>query len=167
MLFGIDDPQRQSIEVDIRNEGSVADALAGAYGAVNAVSLYLERGTETFRAVHVEAAERLARQAQRADVERLVHVSGIGADATSGSLYIRRRGEGELAVQAAFANAIIIRPAVMFGPDDAFLNTLVKLLKLLPVCPMFGRGRTRLQPVDVEDVAEAIAHGLQPTDAIQ
>jgi uncharacterized protein YbjT (DUF2867 family) len=163
MLFGIDDPQRQSIEVDIRNEGSVADALAGAYGAVNAVSLYLERGTETFRAVHVEAAERLARQAQRADVERLVHVSGIGADATSGSLYIRRRGEGELAVQAAFANAIIIRPAVMFGPDDAFLNTLVKLLKRLAVYPMFGRGVTRLQPVDVEDVAEAIAHGLQPT----
>jgi NADH dehydrogenase len=162
-LFGIDDPQLQPIEVDIRNEGSVADALAGAYGAVNAVSLYLERVTETFRAVHVEAAERLARQAQRADVERLVHVSGIGADATSGSLYIRRRGEGELAVQAAFANAIIIRPAVMFGPDDAFLNTLVKLLKRLPVYPMFGRGRTRLQPVDVEDVAEAIAHGLQPT----
>jgi NADH dehydrogenase len=163
MLFGIDDPQLQPIEVDIRNEGSVADALAGAYGAVNAVGLYLERGTETFRAVHVEAAERLARQAQRADVERLVHVSGIGADARSGSLYIRRRGEGELAVQAAFANAIIIRPAVMFGPDDAFLNTLVKLLKRLAVYPMFGRGGTRLQPVDVEDVAEAIARGLQPT----
>jgi NADH dehydrogenase len=163
MLFGIDDPQLQPMEVDIRNEGSVADALAGACGAVNAVSLYRERGTETFRAVHVEAAERLARQAQRADVERLVHVSGIGADATSGSLYIRRRGEGELAVQAAFANAIIIRPAVMFGPDDAFLNTLVKLLKRLPVYPMFGRGLTRLQPVDVEDVAEAIARGLQPT----
>ena len=162
-LFGIDDPQLQPIEADIRNERSVADALAGAYGAVNAVSLYLERGTETFRAVHVEAAERLARQAQRADVERLVHVSGIGADATSGSLYIRRRGEGELAVQAAFANANIIRPAVMFGLDDAFLNTLVKLLKRLPVYPMFGRGLTRLQPVDVEDVAEAIARGLQPT----
>ena len=96
---------------------------------VNAVSLYVERGTETFHAVHVEAAERLARQAQRAGVERLVHVSGIGADARSASLYIRSRGEGELAVQAAFAKAIIIRPAVMFGRDDAFLNTLVKLLK--------------------------------------
>jgi len=132
---------------------------------VNAVSLYLERGTGTFYAVHVEAAERLARQAQRAGVERLVHVSGIGADATSGSLYIRSRGEGELAVQAAFANAIIIRPAVMFGRDDAFLNTLVKLLKRLPAYPMFGRGLTRLQPVYVGDVAEAIARGLQPTAA--
>ena len=82
---------------------------------VNAVSLYLERGTETFHALHVKAAERLARQAQRAGVERLVHVSGIGADAASGSPYIRSRDEGELAVQAAFANAIIVRPAVMFG----------------------------------------------------
>jgi uncharacterized protein YbjT (DUF2867 family) len=70
-----------------------------------------------------------------------------------------------LAVQAAFANAIIIRPAVMFGRDDAFLNTLVKLLKRLPAYPMFGRGLTRLQPVYVEDVAEAIARSLQPTAA--
>ena len=155
----------QSIRADINDDDAVAAAVAGAYGVVNAVSLYVERGTETFHAVHVEAAERLARQAQRAGVERLVHVSGIGADATSGSLYIRKRGEGELAVQAAFANAIIIRPAVMFGPDDAFLNTLVKLLKRLPAYPMFGRGLTRLQPVYVEDVAEAIARGLQPTAA--
>ena len=108
------------------DEAAVAAAVAGAYGVVNAVSLYLERGTETFHALNVKAAERLARQAQRAGVERLVHVSGIGADAASSSLYIRSRGEGELAVQAAFANAIIIRPAVMFGPDDAFLNTLVR-----------------------------------------
>jgi uncharacterized protein YbjT (DUF2867 family) len=151
------------MRADINDEDAVATAVAGAYGVVNAVSLYLERGTETYHTVHVEAAERLARHARRAGVERLVHISGIGADITSGSLYIRRRGEGELAVQAAFANAIIIRPAVMFGPDDAFLNTLVKLLKWLPAYPMFGRGLTRLQPVDVEDVAEAIARGLHPT----
>jgi len=151
------------MRADINDEDAVATAVSGAYGVVNAVSLYLERGTETYHTVHVEAAERLARQARRAGVERLVHVSGIGADITSSSLYIRRRGEGELAVQAAFANAIIIRPAVMFGPDDAFLNTLVKLLKWLPAYPMFGRGLTRLQPVDVEDVAEAIARGLRPT----
>ena len=155
----------QSILADINDEDAVAAAVAGAFGVVNAVSLYVERGTETFHAVHVEAAERLARQAQRAGVERLVHVSGIGADARSASLYIRSRGEGELAVQAAFAKAIIIRPAVMFGRDDAFLNTLVKLLKRLPAYPMFGRGLTRLQPVHVEDVAEAIARSLQPTAA--
>jgi len=155
----------QSILADINDEDAVAAAVAGAYGVVNAVSLYVERVTDTFHAVHVEAAERLARQAQRAGVERLVHVSGIGADATSGSLYIRNRGEGELAVQAAFASAIIIRPAVIFGQDDVFLNTLVKLLKRLPAYPMFGRGLTRLQPVYVEDVAEAIARSLRPTAA--
>jgi NADH dehydrogenase len=155
----------QSIRADINDEDAVVAAVAGAYGVVNVVSLYVERGTETFHAVHVEAAGRLARQAQRAGVERLVHVSGIGADATSGSLYIRNRGEGELAVQAAFANAIIIRPAVMFGRDDALLNTLVKLLKRLPAYPMFGRGLTRLQPAHAEDVAEAIARCLQPAAA--
>ena len=155
----------QSIRADINDEAAVAAAVAGAYGVVNAVSLYRERGTETFHALHVKAAERLARQAQRAGVERLVHVSGIGADAASGSPYIRSRGEGELAVQAAFANAIIVRPAVMFGQDDAFLNTLVTLLKRFPAYPMFGRGLTRLQPVSVEDVAEAIARCLQPAAA--
>jgi uncharacterized protein YbjT (DUF2867 family) len=155
----------QSIRADISDEAAVAAAVAGAHGVVNAVSLYREHGTETFHALHVKAAERLARQTQRAGVEKLVHISGIGADATSNSLYIRNRGEGELAVQAAFANAIIVRPAVMFGQDDAFLNVLVELLKRLPVYPVFGRGLTRLQPVDVEDVAEAIARGLHSAAA--
>ena len=160
-LFGPDDPQLQSIEANIHDERSVADALAGAYGVVNAVSLYVEHGQETFHSVHVEVAQRVAAQARRAGVERLVHVSGIGADAASPSLYIRKRGEGELAVRAAFADAIFIRPAVMFGPDDAFLTTILKLLRQLPIYPMFGRGQTRLQPAYVEDVAEAIARVLQ------
>jgi NADH dehydrogenase len=132
-------------------------ALAGAYGVVNAVSLYVERGLETFHSVHVESAQRVAAQARRAGVERLVHLSGIGADAASPSPYIRRRGEGEMAVRAAFDDAFVVRPAVMFGPDDAFLTTILKLLRRLPIYPMFGRGNMRLQPVYVEDVAVAIA----------
>jgi NADH dehydrogenase len=88
---------------------------------VNAVSLYVEHGRETFHSVHVESARQVAAQAQRAGVERLVHISGIGANPRSQSLYIRKRGEGELAVRGAFANALLIRPAVMFGPDDATL----------------------------------------------
>src|SRR6266550_4023852 len=155
--FSPDDPQLQSVGANVHDERSVADALAGAYGAVNAVSLYLERGQETFHSVHVEAAQRVAAQAHQAGVERLVHVSGIGADAASPSRYIRKRGEGELAVRAAFADALFVRPAVMFGPDDAFLTTILKLLRQLPIYPMFGRGRTRLQPAYVEDVAEAVA----------
>src|SRR5215470_14875252 len=160
-LFGLDDPQLQSVGVNIHVERSVADALVGAYGVVNAVSLYVEHGRETFHSVHVESAQRVAAEAHRARVKRIVHVSGIGADATSQSLYIRKRGEGELAVRAAFADSVLIRPAVMFGPDDAFLTTILKLLRLLPFYPMFGRGLTRMQPAYVEDVAEAIARALQ------
>jgi NADH dehydrogenase len=155
-LFGLDDPQLQSVEANIHDERSVADALAGAYGVVNAVSLYVEHGQQTFHSVHVESAQRVAAQAHRAGVERLVHVSGIGADAASPFRYIRKRGEGELAVRAAFNDAFFVRPAVMFGPDDAFLTSILNLLRQLPIYPMFGRGLTRLQPAYVEDVAEAV-----------
>ncbi|MCC8962645.1 complex I NDUFA9 subunit family protein [Bradyrhizobium sp. Pear76] len=154
---GPEDPHLQSVRADIHDEQSVADALAGAYGVVNAVSLYRERGPETFHSVHVEAARRVAAQARRAGVKRLVHVSGIGADAASPSRYVRKRGEGERAVRAEFADACLVRPAVMFGPNDAFLSTVLTLLRRLPIYPMFGRGRTRLRPVYVEDVAEAVA----------
>jgi uncharacterized protein YbjT (DUF2867 family) len=163
-LFGVDDPQVQSVAADIHDRQAVAIAAAGAYGVVNAVSLYAERSGDTFHSVHVEAAQRVAAEAQRAGVERFVHLSGIGADLESASLYIRKRGEGELAVHAAFADALVIRPAVMFGPDDAFLTTVLTLLRRLPIYPMFGRGLTRLQPADVEDVAEAVARGLVRTD---
>jgi NADH dehydrogenase len=158
------DPRLQHMAADIREGPSMARVIAGAFGVVNAVSLYVERGEETFHAVHVVAAERLADEARKAGVERLVQISGIGADAQSRSPYIRARGRGEQAVRAAFAAATVMRPAVMFGPDDAFLNTLIKLLRRLPVYPMFGRGKTRLQPADVEDVGEAAARVMQRGD---
>jgi NADH dehydrogenase len=157
---GPDDPDQQSVAADIHDPRSVAAALAGAYGAVNAVSLYVERGGATFESVHVAAAERIATEARQAGVERFVHVSGIGADAASPSLYIRKRGEGELVVRAAFRDAVIVRPAIMFGPDDAFLNLILGLLRRLPVYPMFGTGMTRLQPAYVDDVGEALARAL-------
>jgi uncharacterized protein YbjT (DUF2867 family) len=160
-LFGPDDPQLKSVLANIHDERSVADAVAGVYGVVNAVSLYAEHGQETFHSVHVESAHRIAAQAHRAGVDRLIHISGIGADAASQSRYIRKRGEGELAVRAAFADAFFVRPAVMFGPDDAFLTTILKLLRRLPIYPMFGRGRTRLQPAYVEDVADAVARVMR------
>jgi NADH dehydrogenase len=160
-LFGPDDPQLQSVEANIHDERSVADALGGSYGVVNAVGLYVEHGQETFHSVHVDSAQRVAAQARRAGVERLIHISGIGANTASQSRYIRKRGEGELAVRAAFLDAIFIRPAVMFGPDDAFLTIILKLLRQLPIYPMFGHGLTRLQPAYVEDVAEAIGRIMQ------
>ena len=159
-LFGDNDPNLLTVTGDIHDERSVASAVRGAYGVVNAVSLYIERGTETFQSVHVTAAARVARLAGEAGVQRLMHVSGIGADAASVSPYIRSRGEGEQAVRDAFADATLIRPAIMFGPDDTFLNMILKLLRQLPAYPMFGEGETRLQPAHVEDVGDAIARSI-------
>jgi uncharacterized protein YbjT (DUF2867 family) len=90
-----------------------------------------------------------------------VHISGIGANTASSSTYIRSRGEGEAAVQTAFPGAVIVRPAVMFAADDAFLTTILRLLRSLPAYPIFGDGRTRLQPVHADNVAAAIAQILR------
>jgi uncharacterized protein YbjT (DUF2867 family) len=163
-LFGTDDPRLRPIQADIRDRQSAADAVADAHAAVNAVSLYTERGAETFHAIHVEGAERVATEAHRAGTEQLIHVSGIGADPASKSSYVRSRGQGESAVRAAYPGAVLVRPAVMFGPDDSFLTVILKLLQRLPAYPMFGSGTTRLQPAHVEDVGEAIARVLQWTE---
>jgi uncharacterized protein YbjT (DUF2867 family) len=146
----------EQIAANAHDERSVEAAVVGADGVVNAISLYVEHGRDTFHSVHVEAAARIAKAARRAGTKRFVHLSGIGADAGSPSPYIRSRGEGEAAVQTAFPGAVIIRAAVMFAPDDAFLTTILRLLRSLPAYPMFGDGRTRLQPVYADDVAAAI-----------
>jgi NADH dehydrogenase len=156
-LFGGIDPLPQSIRADIQDERSLSRAFDGAYGVVNAISLYVERGKDTFYDLHVNGARRAAEVASRVGVEHLIHVSGIGADSKSPSAYIRCRGEGEQVVRAAFPAAVVIRPAVMFGPDDSFLNAILTQMRRVPLFPMFGRGHTRLQPVDVEDVGKAIA----------
>ena len=154
--FGSDIPGHVAIRADIHDNDAIAAALAGASAAVNAVSLYVERGKETFEAVHVEGAARVARFCRELGVRRLVHVSGVGADPHSSSTYIRARGEGEEKVRDEFPGVTLIRPTVMFGQDDAFLTTLVRLVRTLPVYPLFGRGKTKLQPAYVEDVGQAI-----------
>jgi uncharacterized protein YbjT (DUF2867 family) len=151
----------KQIAADAHDERSVEAAVAGADGVVNAISLYAEHGSETFHSAHVEAAARIASVARRVGAKRLVHLSGIGADPASPSPYIRSRGEGEAAVQAAFPGAVIIRPAVMFASDDSFLTTILRLLRVLPAYPIFGDGRTRLQPAYADDVAAAIAQVLR------
>jgi NADH dehydrogenase len=150
-----------SLRADVKDDGPVASAVSGAWAVVNAVSLYVERGKDTFQAVHVRAAERVAKLGRQAGIERLVHISGIGSDARSTSPYVRSRGEGEAAVLDAFPSATLIRPAVMFGPGDAFVTPLLVMIRQMPAFPMFGTGKTRLQPVYVEDVAEAIDRTLQ------
>jgi NADH dehydrogenase len=145
---------------DVRDPNSLVAALAGADATVNAVSGYVEKGDATFEAVHVQGAEAVARKAAEARVARLVLISGIGADPKSSSPYIRARGRGELVVQQAFPGATIVRPSAMFGPDDALFGTLADLARLLPVLPLIGAGGTRLQPVCVDDVVEAVCRIL-------
>jgi uncharacterized protein YbjT (DUF2867 family) len=155
----------ESTQADIDDDGSIATGVAGVFGVVNAVSLYMESGQQTFHSVHVEGAARVARLAREAGVERLVHVSGLGSDAKSTSPYIRSRGEGERVVREAFPTATLIRPSVMFGRGDAFVGPIAAMLRRLPVFPLFGGGQTRLQPAYVEDVAEAIARVMQEPDS--
>jgi uncharacterized protein YbjT (DUF2867 family) len=145
---------------DVRDPASVAAAVAGVDAVVNAVSAYVEKPGVTFESVHEQGARTLAQEAAAAGVARLVLVSGIGADPGSRSPYIRARGRGELVVRQAFPSATIVRPSAMFGPGDALFGTLADIVRLLPVVPLIGGGRTRLQPVYVEDVAEAIARML-------
>lgn len=148
------------VRADVRDQASVAAAIEGVDAVINAVSAYVEKGDVTFESVHVQGAETVAREAVRLGIARLVLISGLGADPQSRSTYIRSRGCGELAVQQAFPDATIVRPSAMFGPGDALFGTLADLARLLPVLPLIGGGHTRLQPVYVEDVAEAVARIL-------
>jgi uncharacterized protein YbjT (DUF2867 family) len=147
------------LAADIRDEAAVTRAVQGADGVLNAVSLYVETRELGFDAVHVEAAALLATAAQAADVPRFAQVSGLGVDLQSPSPYVRARSRGEEAVSAAFPGAVMLRPSVIFGEGDAFLSALEGVTRL-PVIPLFGRGDTRLQPVLVDDVAEAAARVL-------
>src|SRR5215472_14979854 len=151
----------EQIAAVAHDQRSVEAAVAGADGVVNAISLYVEHGGDTFHSVHVEMAGKIASAARQAGIRRFVHVSGIGANTASPSPYIHSRGEGEAAVQAAFPGAVVVRPAVIFASDDAFLTPILRLLRSMPAYPIFGNGRTRLQPVYVDDVAAAIAQILR------
>jgi len=156
-LRAIDSDRVTVLKADVRDARSVAEAVAGADAVVNAVSAYAEKGGVTFEAVHEKGAETIARESAAADVSRLILVSGIGADPQSTSRYIQARGRGECLVREAFTGATIARPSAMFGPGDGLFNTVAGLARVLPALPLIGGGHTRLQPVFVEDVAEAIA----------
>jgi uncharacterized protein YbjT (DUF2867 family) len=145
---------------DVWDETTVGPAIAGADAVVNTVGHYVERGGATFEAIHGQGAAHVARAAAAAGIQRLVHISGIGADPNSESPYVRARAVGERLVREALPQATILRPSVMFGPEDAFFNQLADLARLMPILPLFGAGDVRLQPVYVGDVAEAVARAL-------
>lgn len=146
--------QVEPILANIRDDDSVRAAMAGADAVVNCVGILDQNGRNSFSAIHDDGAGRVARIAAEQGVERLVHISAIGADAEGDSDYARTKGEGEIAVKAAFPNAVILRPSIVFGPEDGFFNRFAAMARLTPVIPVFGAD-TRFQPVYVDDVAQA------------
>jgi NADH dehydrogenase len=152
--------QVKVLSADVWEEESVIPAVKGAKAVINTVGHYVSKGNATFEAIHGQGALHVARQAKQAGVERLVHISGLGADTGSPSPYIRARGRGEILVRETFGEVTILRPSVIFGPEDAFLNKLAAMARQAPILPLFGTGATRLQPVFVGDVAEACVRAV-------
>lgn len=150
------------LAVNIHDDASVAGVIAGSDAVINLLGVLYEKdsGKNSFQAVHVDAAARIARLAAAAGVGTLVHLSAIGADAASASAYARSKAAGEQAVRAALPDAVILRPSVVFGPEDDFFNRFAALAKKAPFLPTFGGGTTRFQPVYVGDVADVVMKGL-------
>jgi len=144
---------------------SVQAALDGAQAAVNLVGILYERGRRSFAAVHARGAQHVAEAAAGAGAEALVQVSAIGADRHAEAEYARSKAAGEAAVRTAFPTATVLRPSIVFGPEDDFFNRFAAMARLSPALPLIGGGRTRFQPVYVGDVAEAIARSLERSEA--
>ena len=152
--------QIQLFRGNVLEEEDVGAALAGAGLAINLTGILYQRGDQTFEAIHEKAAETIARRAQQAGCSGLVHVSAIGADPSSTSRYASSKGRGEERVRAAFPGAVVLRPSIVFGPEDNFFNRFANLARISPVLPLIGGGASKFQPVFVGDVAAAMLCAL-------
>jgi uncharacterized protein YbjT (DUF2867 family) len=148
--------QIQPVQANLRYPASVEAAMRDADVVINLVGILAESGSQSFEAVQVRGAETVAKAAAAADAQ-MVHVSAIGADEQSASGYARAKAAGEQAVLAALPSATIMRPSVVFGPEDQFTNRFAALARISPMLPLIGGGVTKMQPVYVGDVATAIA----------
>ncbi|MBM3507128.1 MAG: complex I NDUFA9 subunit family protein [Alphaproteobacteria bacterium] len=154
--------QVELFAANVRDDVSVTRAVQGAQDVVNLVGILAESGKRSFAAVHADGAGRVARAAREAGAQRLVHASSLGADIASPSRYLRTKAAGEGLVRGAFPGATIVRPSVVFGPEDGFLNRFGATARLSPVLLVLGGGEgPRFQPVYVGDVAEALFRILQ------
>ncbi|WP_281966959.1 complex I NDUFA9 subunit family protein [Roseovarius nanhaiticus] len=152
--------QVEPILCNIRNDDSVRDLTRGADAVVNCVGTFERKGKNNFDAVQDAGATRIARMAAEEGVQHLVHLSAIGADVDGDSLYAQSKGRGEQGILEHFPNAVILRPSIVFGPEDAFFNRFAGMTKMGPALPVVGAD-TRFQPVYVGDVADAAAKGAQ------
>lgn len=151
--------QVEPILCNIRDDASVAVAMHGADAVVNCVGVLNELGKNAFDAVQADGAERIARTAAEQGISRMVHISAIGADAESNSMYSRTKAHGEAGVLANMPGAIIMRPSVIFGTEDQFFNRFAGMTRMGPFLPLVG-AETKFQPVYVDDVAKAAVQGV-------
>ena len=151
--------QVEPVFCNIRDDESVRSVMQGADAVVNCVGTFDRKGRNNFDAVQHEGAERIARLASEENVERMVHISAIGANAESDSIYAQTKAQGEAGILAAFPTAVILRPSVIFGPDDNFFNRFAGMTRFSPFLPVVG-GNTKFQTVYVDDVAHAAAKGV-------
>jgi uncharacterized protein YbjT (DUF2867 family) len=149
--------QIEVVQANIRDKASIARALDGAEACINLVGVLYEAGRQRFQSVHAMGARNVAEAARAAGVTRFVQISAIGADAQGTAKYARTKAEGEAAVREIYPEATIIRPSIVFGPEDSFFNRFGQMAMLSPVLPLIGGGHTKLQPIYVGDLAAAIA----------
>lgn len=154
--------QVEPVLCNIRDDASVAQVMTGADAVVNCVGILAKQGKNTFEAVQAEGAARVARIAATHGISKMVHVSAIGSNTDSESDYARTKALGEAAVKEHMANAVILRPSIVFGPEDQFFNRFASMSRLGPILPVVG-AETRFQPVYVDDVAKA-AEAAMTTD---
>ena len=152
--------QIMPVQANVRYPDSLAAACSGADAVVNLVGILYSSGAQKFDAVHAEGAGAVAEAARAAGARRLVHISAIGADPHSASDYARSKAEGEARALAAWDQAVIVRPSIVFGPEDSFFNRFAAIARISPALPLIGGGHTRFQPVYAGDVAEGIARLL-------
>ena len=157
--------QIQAVRCDATDPAQVEAALAGADAAINLIGVLYEAGSRSFQALHVDAARNIAIGCAAAGVDRLVHVSALGANPESESKYACTKAAGEMAVREAKPDAVVIRPSIVFGAGDSFLNRFASMATMSPALPLIGGGKTRFQPVYVGDVAESIARAVERSDA--
>jgi uncharacterized protein YbjT (DUF2867 family) len=152
--------QIMPLQANLRYPDSVMRAVQGADAVVNLVGILFESGGQSFDSVQTEGPRAIAMAAAKAGISNVVHVSAIGADAQSPAAYARSKAAGEAAVLEHVPSAIIMRPSIVFGPEDNFFNQFATLARYLPALPLIGGGETKFQPVYVGDVAEAVARAL-------
>ncbi|WP_342644039.1 complex I NDUFA9 subunit family protein [Rhodoligotrophos ferricapiens] len=148
--------QIKTVQGNVRYPASIAAACQGAQTVINLAGILYETGRQTFEGVHVFGAEAVANAAREAGATQLIHVSALGADPNSDSAYARSKAEGEQRVLAAFPGATILRPAVVFGPEDDFFNRFASMARIMPALPLIGGGHTRMQPIYVGDIGQAV-----------